>query len=415
MRFSKQNLIYLPYLLILCQGINSLLDQIIYVIILWIMVINFRNERNYIFLPMYIFFYSQMVLGGNIVLFRIYTIIYIINCLTKGISKKLNLEIIIYISLAFYYMSVVSFKSLSVSISLIIDITFIYIYFKEMLYNVDNKEQFYKLFIYSNIISIIYGIINGERGITAIVEVNSKILNLNRFTGSFIDPNYLGFFTNLSIILVIILIKNKKIKIITLLILYIGLIGTMSITGIVVNIIFINLILIYKYKMKGIIINGIILVVIGSVYNYSLKNDIYLISDFNHRIESKFEAISTGDKGGILSERDEIWKMNVNYFENQSDIKKLIGGNFISDYGIDNNFKRVSHQIYIDILINWGYLGLSVFSIFLILKLKSLYKKYMRNKKEIYLVNILILFVWIIYGFSISMFPGWYFIMFLFL
>lgn len=405
------SMIVLHLLLILSSFKN--IEIIISLIIIYFILKNL-NDNLYKLMPMFIFFYSKLVLPYGIVVFRIYSITYVIYRLCKGINIKYKLNI--YIFLTIYYLFVVIRLKVSIGLSLIFDLTFIFFYFTEINRDIIKKRNFFKFYVISSFSAVIYGIFNKNlMGLT--IYANGDIVELSRFLATFNDPNYVGLFINISIVILLItnIFKNSFIKKIMLITFYLALIATMSMTALICNFLFISILLFLKFNIKKVLIYFLMLFCAINIYNISLQNDMGFISKFSLRIEDKLKMSEKGDFNYLTSNRDVIWENNIQYYLNQNNFKKLIGFNFISDYGIDKNFKHVSHQFYIDLLINFGLIGTVIFLFFIILDIVNKIINYRKEGSDFYLAEIFIKVLWLFYGLSLSMFPGWYFIIFIFL
>lgn len=128
------------------------------------------------------------------------------------------------------------------------------------------------------------------------------------------------------------------------------------------------------------------------------------------------EKILQFQNGGIddaTTERSIIWKEHLEFFWNQDNfLQILFGGNYLTDRGMDySKFSIVSHQVYIDALICFGVVGTVVYIMFIF---RMLIKKWNSRKlSNTNQLSFVLLLLWIIYSFVLSMFPFWGFMLFL--
>ena len=149
------------------------------------------------------------------------------------------------------------------------------------------------------------------------------------------------------------------------------------------------------------------------MYNLGNKNEVPILTDVTHRIESKLVERSDNNLSGFTSKRSELWIDHLNIYWNQPVCKILFGGNLTTSYGFDKSlFYGVAHQELIDMLLNFGILGTFIFMSFYVFNSVKKLRNYFKYKAEEDLLIVMIKYVWLFYAFSLTMFPAWGFYIF---
>ncbi|XKE93987.1 hypothetical protein LG326_12515 [Metaplanococcus flavidus] len=387
-------------------------------IVLISIVLLFKEKEFYLFTPLFIFFYSQLIIPGDISVFRIYTVLFFIKIAMQtkvSLNKSLAVPLVLII---FYALLVIAFYNFRFALMTIVDTSFIVLYISVFLKGKANFNTFFKFYAYAAVLSIAYGALKLGGQITTSVYLNGAWVEISRFLGTFGDPNYFGFFTNIAIFSVLILTNMNKVKrILILIILYAALIASVSITAILCNGMGL---LLYFLLMKGFGKKMVILFAsflsVFFLYQLSLSGKLPILSNALIRIESMKLGVNDGAFSNLTSNRTTIWKDHLNYFADQPNFNILFGGNFITDGGFNETlFSMVSHQVFIDMLLNFGLMGTLIFICFILFKINSHFRGYYKVKHEHFLLLILIKFIWLFYAFGLSMFPSWTFLLFFFL
>lgn len=407
-------IIYISPLLLV---VNPAFTKISSLIIIGISIFLFQSEKFYFILPIFIFFNTDLLLPGDLSTYRVYSLLLFLKII---FSNKLKIEkaVIIQISIILLYCAlVIAYNDFKLSLLVIFDLVLIIFYITAFIRN--NISTFFTYYIFGAFTSCLYGYAMKGLNLETYVFIDNQWVEVTRFVGSFIDPNYLGFFLNIAILSIIVLdiVKNKTLKIGLLIFFYASLLSTLSITGYFCNVVMLSIYFILQKKVN--IKYFAVLVVVG-LFLYTNLNvfanaDYPVISDMAKRITSKSGLDSSNDLSTFTTGRSSIWMEHLAYFTQQPLINILFGGNYVTDAGRDPNFSHVSHQSYIDMLLNFGLIGTLVM-LFFFLRLTLHYViTYMKTNYNEFLLLVLVKFIWMFYAFGLSMFPSWTFNIFFFL
>lgn len=405
-------IIYISPLLIV---VNPAFTKISSIIIIGISLFLLKSEKFYYILPVFIFFNSQLFLPGDISTYRVFSLLLFLKII---FSKRSKIEIAFFLPLfavILYCVSVIAFYDFKQSLLVIFDLTLIVLYISVFIRN--NISTFFSYYNFGVVISCLYGYFG--LNLETFVMIEDQMVQVTRFVGSFPDPNYLGLFLNIAILSVVVLdlVKNKTLKITLIIFLYASLLSTLSITGYLCNVLIISAYFIVHKKNN--LKNIAILIVLGFFLSLNFKffvnADYPVISDVAKRIDSKLSVDSKSDLSTFTTERSSIWNEHLEYFAQQPILKILFGGNYVTDFGREASFSHVSHQSFIDMLLNFGLIGTLVLLFFFLRLTLNYLKNYMKTNSKEFLFLILVKVTWVFYAFGLSMFPSWTFSIFFFL
>lgn len=416
----KKILLLIVYFVPIFTFFEGTLSIIAVVVVALSIAILYFEDDFFLILPILIFFYSQLVLPGGLVVFRIYSFLFLLKML---MSRSVRIEkrlIVPFLIITFYCITVVAFFNFRMSISVIFDMLFVLLFICYCLGQRTRFIEFFKFYSIAAISSIIYGFLGLGSQMETVVLVDRASVHVTRFLATYEDPNYIGFFFNIAIFSIISMgiFNNKKIRLCILFILYMSLLATLSITAMLCNILGLLIYIVLKkdkYFKHSVLVVCIFLFMI-SIYHLGNTRNVYILADVNYRIQSKISELSDNNLSEFTSNRTNLWASNANIFWNQPVGKMLFGGNYLTSYEFDKSmFSDLSHQEFIDMSLNFGILGtLILMSSYIFSSIKSL-RMYVINKSEEYLLITMIKYVWFFYAFGLSMFPSWRFYLFFFI
>lgn len=410
-------LLCMIYLAPLFLVINPSFTTISSIIIIGISIIIWGSDKFYYIFPVFILFSGELLLPGDISAYRVFSLLLFFKII---LSKSPTIEKVILIPfsiIAFYCFLVIALYDYILSFIIIFDLFLMILYISIFIRK--NISIFFNYFIFATVIACIYGWFMQALNLKTFIIIDNEWVQVSRFIGTFTDPNYFGFFINIAIFAVIILnnFKYKNLKIVVLIFLYVSLLATLSVTGFICNVLMLGIYFALsktvkiKYILTVILIGGLLFLNL----DFLASTNYPAISDAAKRITSQLSLGADKDTSAVTTGRSDIWKEHIEYYLQQPIIKILFGGNFVTDAGIDPQFNYVSHQAYIDMLLNYGLLGTLVMILFLIIMTLKFVSNYFKTKNEEYLLLIIIKLIWIIYAFGLSMFPSWIFNLFFFL
>ena len=413
---ANEIILFLIYFLSLFTVINPLFTRVISSLSLILIIIIFYKKCFYYVVPLLIFFGRTMELPFGVNVFDLYVVLFLFNVImTRNIrlNSKLIIPMLLFIT---YSILVVLSRDFRTGIIIILTTVFLYFYIslierKEILLN-----KFIEYFIYATILAGTFGFLTNSVVESIYNSFNNSIL-ISRNIGTFTDPNHYGFFLNIAILSKILNMLYKKISIkdvVIVFILYLLIFSTVSITGLLCNFLGLLFIMIFARKtsrLKKLCFSILIIILPSFLLLFAVMLNLSNVLDVLDRL--KFIEESAGNLSIITSNRSVIWEKHINLFLNQSNFRILFGGNFITDYGFDNIFSGVSHQAFIDMILNFGIIGSFVFLFSFIYNLHYIFfrSKLENFEKYSYLI---IKYVWIFYAFLMSMYPAWIFQFFFF-
>lgn len=249
---------------------------------------------------------------------------------------------------------------------------------------------YYNAFILGSIGSAIFGLVSKYikfKTIDSLFVINNTI---DRFSGASEDPNYFAFMLVMSIIFTLYLIEENRNKILLKYFLivfftYMGLL-TQSRIYIVLILLVYGLrgisILTFKIKLKA---NTVIIICLTLLFISLYSNN---IMDILGNVISRFETDSVSD---LTSGRNIIFSNYLDYYKS-SPLVSLFGIGIIK-YNIRSGMYIYAHNLYIELLVSFGIIGLIlVFIMFLLFAYK--YKISSNGKK--------VLFVLLVFGITMN-------------
>lgn len=274
--------------------------------------------------------------------------------------------------------------------------------------NDDMMKQFGTALVFSMLFSLAFGIIF-NRFATEVSVIGNNNMDLSRFFASFVDPNYAGFFFNAAIA-VCLCLKPFRIlaRFACIIPLYIGLIMTASITGIICNVAMLLILFFIKNGLhaKTLLIILLISATIVALYAYGLNSSITFLNQICTRIDLKLQVLLDGeDLQAFTSGRTSLTAEHWRYLkENGKWFHWMFGGIPSTALYVIPTLARVAHLEYVDIILNIGIIGAMLYLIAILSRALSALFTYLNDKREISLFSSLIYLNYLVYGLSISIF-----------
>lgn len=366
--------------------------------------------------PLFLFFNSSILYYYGVAVADIFFALFILNEIVRRPKIKVKYIHIIFIIFCVYSLFVVSAFNKMLSIEIIL----IYLFVIFLLQHVSNQKKWDE-FAFWYLVGLFAASIYGLSSWTE----NMALGATRRYMLAFTDPNYAGMFLSIGFYLVYCKKNISRIlKVSLMMAIGIEILLTMSSTAILCNILVLSLLMVdkginiirnkaYSIKLRTIAAIGIFFLMGMLAVSYIQKNPDTIIADSVDRFVQKVSNIGSG-MGDATTGRSDIWKEHLLFFENQdSMIKKILGGNFVTDRGVDRQFfKIVSHEVYIDSLLCFGIVGTLIYIGAII---KQLFYKWKNRhcsdmNRQIWCIAV----IWLVYSFGLSMFPFWGFAFMLF-
>lgn len=368
------------------------------------------SDTIFLILPLLIIFYPIFVLPGNIVVYRLFTVLYVIKTLIISNGKIHTKFLSLFAVIVVYSFAVMAKHSISLSLSIAFDALFAIVFVSNSLSKPNSIIQFMLFMTLSLVISGLFGFFSDfSNAYSQSFYLNGQWILVSRFITTFPDPNYLGFYINIAILFLLIFkpFRRKIVRVIIIAFLYVVLFSTLSLTGIMANMICIFTLILFfsKNRIKYIVMLPIMIACVVFLLNRALSNPsspLYGAAIRIYSILSQSEDISFTS---LTSNRFTLWVKHLTYYFNQPFVKILFGGNRITALSVDNTvFSAVSHQDIIDLLLNVGIVGFMIYLVFFVRNVLHRWKMYRITKQKIYLSLIFVKLIWLIYAFTLSMF-----------
>ena len=369
-------------------------------------------DKLYYGFPFVIFYNSFYGLALGASVFRIYSILILMDALLRATKKStLKIKKLIPLSVFVIYLLLVMLPIQGVlwTLYLFVDVLCCFLV-TSRIYNEEEAviKNVFKVYVVVSIVSCFSGFL-----------LNNYIGNeytYFRFMGTFEDPNYIGFFFTIAIFALITLkLFNKGIRILLVVFFYAIMLSTLSITFIVVNIVLWCIYLVFMKKLKwwSVLVVAVVVTVVLFLYQYGLDNpDSYVIGDLAGRIEEKLASAASGDINDATTNRSGLSREHFEYYKSLPVHKILFGGIPVIAKYISPIFDAAAHNEYVDMLLNIGLIGSAILLGWFAHNVISHIKRYRceSTDKELFLVVGKV--IWCLYAVTLTMFLDFRFLMF---
>ena len=362
--------------------------------------------------PFMLFYNSFYGLVFGISVFRIYTLLIVLSAvLTASNKAKLKIKYLLPILVYAIYIAIVMLpQGVSSALFLFIDVINCVIIISKLLSTETILKSFFKIYVIVAIISFISGTL-AENSIGGEYDYS-------RFMATFEDPNYMGFFFTVAVFAVVTLkLFDKRIRVLIIVSLYVMMLTSLSITGILVNIALWSFYLVVMKKIRwwSVFVIALVVVVSINLYNYGISNpETPVLGDFSARIEEKLDSLESGDMGDVTTNRSDLAAEHFEIYTNLPFLNMLFGGIAVNTRYIDPAVGVAGHNEYIDMLLNIGVVGTIVLLGYFVYNIVFYSKKYLANREDKYLLFIMAKVSWMLYAMTLTVFLDFRF-MFLFL
>ena len=407
-------------LVLLCALATGLLPQnILSIVILGASLLLVGTKQIYLVFPVMLFYYSPFGLLAGMSVYRFFTIIFLLIALAEAKTFRLHKSYILpFFLFTVYCIVVLSPDGARRAVFAILDIFCVLILIQHYLQKPENLRRFFAVYALVALFSFVTGLVlGGNEGNTIII--NGEIVQLIRYTATFEDPNYMGFFFTIAVFSLLALkLFHPKFRTLLIIALYAMMLSTLSITMIVVNTILwvIYLWIAKKLNLKTLIVVLLILAILFGLYTIGLNNpDTPILGTLAFRISEKLTSLFEDDLNSVTTGRTNLTLKHWRHFTEQSFLKMLIGMNAASPLKVGGGLDDVAHNEYVDLLLNIGILGTLVYLGFLFLRCVRLLKNYIQNKNRDDLCLFMVKCVWLLYAMTLTVFGDFRFSFFFFL
>lgn len=328
--------------------------------------------------------------------------------------NKTNIVIFLFM-LFFYATSIVRYNSIVDTTAVFFKIILVLL-FKIVLgeYSKEQKDEFIRKILDTIIMGVLMSVVYGFITNNYYNEERNEFIT-RRFNGTK-DPNFLAFYINLAMAILLVkpkedLIRKKNIIIMSVLIIALAL--TKSVTGIIINIISIIVIILINNKekicyyvknnkLKTIVTITILICIIGVIlYGVIAENSSKTHINENgaeigdNRIAEIIIALKNKDIDRATSRKTLMWKIYVTDFIENTNIYEKLFGRGINTVTLYNDYfgqETSAHCAYIDIMNSYGIIGGMIIYAYIFIKTKNNIILERKSKiKEIKMLRILML------------------------
>lgn len=385
--------------------------------------VSFFSDHFYLYTALFLFMRYRMLLGDTPA-FRIYSYLVVIKFLTEVSSFKIRTvylpAILVFALHSIFATGNTNFR---LGLNIIVDVLIIYVILARTLADDNLMRRFMIVFMLGAIASGIYGYT--AIGVSKDINVaGAGVRTINRNFGALSDANFACLFY-ISAIFSAILIKGipNLLRIALAGFFFILLLQTASLTGIITFSMIGVLFVILKFRKKSILILLILLLAAILLLSIPAVRRIEAIASILLRVEERLHFIRIGRWDMLTTGRTDLWRDSFKFFNEQSILQKLFGGNVVTILLTTTHFRGIEwacHQSIIQSLLNFGVLGTMV--IFLPLFAVSFYR-FIRHmfrpagyaNEDIKIIQLLFSATFIIMSMTVDMFIDWPFLFFYFI
>jgi len=403
MRRVDMPLLAAAYLLPCLGALHPMMFTVAAVLCAVIIGYFFFSDGLYALYPLVFFFYGQLILPGGIVLYRLYTLLFIARFVYVLTVKRRFKADYPRMALALFMLAVAFRFVISGDIAggALIDLLFTFCFVVELSQNKNAFMVLLKWFVFAAAVACAVGVFIRSDGD-------------GRFLATLNDPNYLGFYLNIAIFTVFLhpFFRKLYFKLPLLFVLYASLIASRSITGLGCNLVLLLLVGAFLVKKKRLKLKyvGLITVFICitvQIISVSQVKSWGMISSFSGRLIAKLGELISEDIAGFTSSRSALWKINSEKFFSLPAVTQIFGGGPCSAVGRNGIlFEQTSHQEFIDVMITAGVVGFFIFTVLvacIVIRDVALLFKSGSDKSEAVL-RVGIKLIWLFYALGLTMF-----------
>jgi len=371
----KSNIpIYIAMILPIFTGLGSGIANIIALIEFVIALYYFSSDKFWLITPIVCLYQSQLVLvGERIEFFLVFGLLSLVRLVLreKTLKKSGIRNKIIFVYLMIYASIVMMlwgemFEGLKL---LFQTITMFY-----AAYCIHNNEELFislkKVVIFMSISAALYGVLFVN--IKGQYEEQSTIVQYGaRYSGTTGDPNYMAFFYCIAFCFLIFMqIKHQWIKRLIMLILFIAMALTGSLTGLLTFAVIMLLYLLFakEVKLRNKVITSVLVIAVAVFfvwYIFSDRTGIEVLNLYRERILEKMVYANQGDLGGLTTGRTELSGKYIKYLFEQNIFRILFGGYQLNAMGLMGEAAKLvkwgAHNSYVDVLMTSGIIGFICF------------------------------------------------------
>lgn len=402
------------------------LSSIASLMLLACIAVCFFDENFYLYMALFIYLRYRLLLGDTPA-YRLYSYLVVVKFVLelKNIKFRISYLPALLVFLMHSLFATGRFESIRVGLNVIVDCVLVYIVLLKILSDNRLMRKFLFAFMLGGLSSGIFGWTNDE--FTKAINISGAgAQTVSRNFGALSDANFAGLFYSLCIVVTVV-VKNISwwVKAIFLVLFAIMVLQTASLSALFILFTLMVLYIILKFRGKSVIILtiGLLAVVFGISIILAVPQlrEIEAIAGLIIRITEKLSYIPRGRWDLLTTDRWDIWQDAIAAFSQKGLWGKLVGGSVVTVMVIDYSVMSIAcHNSYLQSILNFGIIGtfliyLPLFTIFVYRMLKHFSKKSGYEGDDIKMLQLIFMFAFIVFGFTVDFFIDWPFMMLYFI
>ena len=402
------------------------LSSVASLMVLACIAISFFDENFYLYMAMFIYLRYRILLGDTPV-YRLYSYLVVLKFLLdiKDIKFRIAYLPALFVFFLHSLFATGRFESIRVGLNVIVDCALTYIILLKLLNDNRLMRKFIFAFMLGGLSSGIFGWTNDE--FTKAINVSGAgAQTVSRNFGALSDANFAGLFYSLCIVATVV-VKGIAwwVKGIFLCLFAVMLLQTASLSALLILFTLTVFYIILKFRGKSVVILsvGLFAVVVGISIILAVPQlrEIEAIAGLIIRVKEKLSYIPRGRWDLLTTDRWDIWQDAIAAFSQKGLWGKLVGGSVVTVMVIDYSVMSIAcHNSYLQSVLNFGIIGtfliyLPLFTIFVYRMLKHFSKKSGYEGDDIKMLQLIFMFAFIVFGFTVDFFIDWPFMMLYFI
>lgn len=354
--------------LLLCatRGMLPQLEQIYSLVIILIILLNWKNREFYLYTAVFMFFVEQFYLvAGSTPAFRVYSYLAVIR-FALDIGKMRFRPQFIPVIIIFVTFCLISATRIDArrALSTLVDAVLSYAVVINLRQDGKLLRKFTVVYVCTAICAGLYSLM-AKTVVTYDTGIGVQV-TIVRYFGTVGDANFAGLFYDLAFFFALCSdgFKRWYLRVPVLAALLYFIILTASQTALLCLGGGLLLYIILRYRMRGLPIvilvaalMAILLLVLINMPELSETNALYTIVS---RIQQSANDFGRGNVDDLTTNRSELWRIALDYFDTLPLYKKLIGGSVVTMIISEEFFLKAVgaiHQTYIQGMFNFGIIG----------------------------------------------------------
>ena len=402
------------------------LSSVASLLLLACIAVSFFDENFYLYMALFIYLRYRLLLGDTPA-YRFYSYLVVVKFLLD--LQKVKFRIAYLPALLVFLMHCLfatgRFESIRIGLNVIVDCVLVYIILLKVLSDNRLMRKFLFAFMLGGLSSGIFGWTNDE--FTKAINISGAgAKTVSRNFGALSDANFAGLFYSLCIISTVI-VKGVAwwVKGIFLALFAIMLLQTASLSALLILFTLMVFYIILKFRGKSVVIISVglfaVVVCISIILAVPQLREIEAIAGLIIRVKEKLSYIPRGRWDLLTTDRWDIWQDAIAAFSQKGLWGKLVGGSVVTVMVIDYSVMSIAcHNSYLQSILNFGIIGtfliyLPLFTIFVYRMLKHFSKKSGYEGDDIKMLQLIFMFAFIVFGFTVDFFIDWPFMMLYFI